>query len=70
VKEFVSRLTAQSRVILQMTKRAVDAGLESPCAGAIEKAEQIYMDEMMKTDDASEGLKAFMEKRAPVWKNR
>jgi 1,4-dihydroxy-2-naphthoyl-CoA synthase len=24
----------------------------------------------MKTEDAAEGLKAFLEKRAPVWRNR
>ncbi|HLB00223.1 MAG TPA: enoyl-CoA hydratase-related protein [Bacteroidota bacterium] len=70
VKEFVARLTARSRVILEMTKRAVDTGIGVPCMEAIGRAERIYMDEMMKTEDASEGLRAFMEKRSPVWKNR
>jgi len=57
-------------VILEMTKRAVDTGIGVPCMEAIGRAERIYMDEMMKTEDASEGLRAFMEKRSPVWKNR
>ncbi len=70
VDQFVARLTAQSKVILQMTKRAVNRGLYSPCMEAITKAEELYMGEMMKTEDANEGLKAFLEKRQPVWTNR
>jgi cyclohexa-1,5-dienecarbonyl-CoA hydratase len=33
-------------------------------------AEQLYLRELMKTEDAQEGLKAFLEKRKPVWKNK
>ncbi len=70
VNQFVAKLTAQSKVILQMTKRAIDRGLYSPCMEAISKAEELYMGEMMKTEDAHEGLNAFLEKRTPVWKNK
>jgi cyclohexa-1,5-dienecarbonyl-CoA hydratase len=31
--------------------------------------EKIYLNELMKTADANEGLKAFIEKRKPEWKN-
>jgi len=34
------------------------------------KQENIYIHELMKTVDANEGVKAFMEKRKPVWRNR
>lgn len=70
VEVFVSRFTAQSKVILEFTKRAVDAGLYRPCMEAMKRAEEIYLNEMMKTEDAHEGLKAFLEKRQPVWRNR
>jgi len=35
----------------------------------IERAEVIYLDELMGTADANEGIEAFIEKREPVWKN-
>jgi enoyl-CoA hydratase/carnithine racemase len=34
------------------------------------RAEQIYLDELMKTEDAQEGIRAFVEKRKPVWVGR
>jgi cyclohexa-1,5-dienecarbonyl-CoA hydratase len=37
---------------------------------ALERMENFYLNELMKTDDAQEGVRAFMEKRKPVWRNR
>jgi enoyl-CoA hydratase/carnithine racemase len=34
------------------------------------RAEKIYLDELMITEDAQEGIRAFLEKRPPRWKNR
>ena len=31
---------------------------------------QLYLDDLMETSDANEGLNAFMEKRKPVWTGR
>jgi cyclohexa-1,5-dienecarbonyl-CoA hydratase len=70
VNEFVGKITAQSKVILQMTKRAVDGALGRPAMDAIERATGLYMGEMMSTEDAQEGLNAFLEKRQPVWRDR
>ena len=36
---------------------------------ALDRAERVYLDEMMKLSDAHEGLAAFMEKRKAVWKH-
>jgi len=68
-KRFLSQLTAQSAVVLRLTKKATYLGgsLES---GQLEKIEDIYLNDLMKTEDANEGLKAFLEKRKPVWKDR
>lgn len=70
VNSFVSRFTAQSKVIIEMTKKAVDSTLRRPVMEALAEAERLYLNEMMKSEDANEGLKAFLEKRQPVWKNK
>jgi len=31
------------------------------------RAEQVYLDELMKTADAHEGIKAYTERRRPQW---
>ena len=39
-----------------------------PTAAEIEESERLYVERLMHTPDAIEGLRAFMEKRAPAWK--
>jgi cyclohexa-1,5-dienecarbonyl-CoA hydratase len=34
------------------------------------RAEKIYFEDLMKTADAQEGIRAFMEKRAANWTGR
>jgi enoyl-CoA hydratase/carnithine racemase len=34
------------------------------------RAEKIYLEELMKTEDAHEGIQSWMEKRKPEWKGR
>jgi cyclohexa-1,5-dienecarbonyl-CoA hydratase len=36
----------------------------------LDEVERRYLDELMATDDANEGLSAFLEKRAPAWSHR
>jgi len=37
---------------------------------ALDRAGALYIDELMETDDALEGLQAFVEKRRPEWRHR
>jgi len=37
---------------------------------ALDNMERFYVDELMETDDANEGINSFLEKRKPQWKNR
>jgi cyclohexa-1,5-dienecarbonyl-CoA hydratase len=60
------RLSAE---VLRITKKAVMAGLRDDLEPSLKAIEDIYLNELMKTHDADEGLKAFLEKRKPVWKN-
>ena len=59
-----------SAPILQMARRALAGGLELPLADAVRHAEDVYLNQLMSTEDAEEGLKAIMEKRKPAWKDR
>lgn len=65
---FVASLAALSPAVLRMTKGAVRMGATEPPDRALRAIERRYLDDLMKLDDAREGLAAFMEKRPPVWK--
>ena len=67
--KFVKPYLKLSAEILRKTKKAVTAGLMDDFEPSLKIIEDIYLDELMKTADAQEGLQAFLEKRKPEWKN-
>ena len=69
VEAFIGKFTKLSGVVLRMAKEAAVAGLNDDLDKGLRNIEQIYLDKLMKTHDATEGLKAFLEKRKPTWKN-
>ena len=70
VKEFIDQFARHSAVVLQLTKKATLNGLCDDVEGGLRRIERIYLEELMRTEDATEGLKSFLEKRKPVWKDR
>jgi len=44
--------------------------LDLPFAEAMRHAEDVYLNQLMATEDATEGLRAVGAKRKPVWKDR
>jgi cyclohexa-1,5-dienecarbonyl-CoA hydratase len=68
--EVLVKLRELSAPALEATKRAIDLARGREFEDALTRVEDLYLNELMKTEDAHEGIKAFMEKRKPSWKNR
>ncbi len=68
--EVLVKLRDLSGVVLEFTRRAMDLGCGRTLDAALIDQENLYLHELMKSADASEGVKAFLEKRRPVWRNR
>ncbi len=69
-EKFVDQFKKLSPIILRKNKKAIVLGLMENFDQSLDIIEEIYLDELMKTADAEEGLKSFLEKRKPVWKNK
>lgn len=68
--ELLSRFRGLSAAALQLTKEAIALGEGRPFDAALKDVESLYLNELMKTQDATEGINAFIEKRRPEWRNR
>jgi cyclohexa-1,5-dienecarbonyl-CoA hydratase len=68
--ELLANFRELSAAALELTKRAIDLGLGRSLDEALKEVENMYLHELMKTHDATEGINAFIEKRKPVWRNR
>ena len=70
VRDACERLEKLSPAALRVTKKALYAWDAIHFDKGLARAEQIYFEELMKTEDAVEGISAFLEKRKPVWKGK
>jgi cyclohexa-1,5-dienecarbonyl-CoA hydratase len=70
VDETIKSLSTLSPAALGITKKAIYAWDSMHFDKGLARAEKIYLDDLMKTDDANEGIRAFMEKRKPAWKGQ
>ncbi len=70
VARWVGVLAAKSRAALALAKRSLRFGAERPPTEALVACERLYLDELVKTEDMSEGIRAFLEQRKPVWRGR
>jgi len=70
VKKLVEKFKEKSSVVLRLVRMAVYQGLDKDFKEALDGVTDIYVNRLVKTEDAVEGLKAFLEKRKPVWKGK
>jgi cyclohexa-1,5-dienecarbonyl-CoA hydratase len=70
LESFLQPFSELSLVGVRHSKKGIHLGLETSFLEGLERIEKTYLRELMATEDAREGLKAFMEKRKPLWKNK
>ena len=70
VEETVQRLSELSPAVLALTKKATYAWDSMHFDKGLARSEKIYLEELIKTEDAAEGIASFLEKRPPDWKGK
>ncbi len=69
VTTWLGTLLSLSGAALRLAKRAVRESRDRSSADARRVLDRLYLDELMRTADAREGLAAFLEKRPPTWQH-
>jgi cyclohexa-1,5-dienecarbonyl-CoA hydratase len=70
VDALVKRISEQSGPVLSLLKRVVFEGTWRPFDEALKSAQDIYLNQLFDLQDSQEGLRALIEKRKPIWKNK
>ena len=64
------QLAFHSGSSLRILRQALQIGEMDSFRTILREEEGLYLGRLMKTEDAREGLRAFLEKRKPVWRHR
>src|SRR5215468_1252239 len=70
VETLITRISEFSGPVLEVTKRVIGTSIGLPLKQAMKKSQDVYLNELMSLEDVQEGLRAVIEKRRPVWKNK
>lgn len=69
LEAMIAELLALSPASLRLAKQAMAIGRPQPGREQVEAAERLYVERLMRTPDAVEGLEAFLAKRPPRWRS-
>jgi cyclohexa-1,5-dienecarbonyl-CoA hydratase len=70
LEELVAELTAMSGAALRLAKESLRRVAGFDFEAALQESEQLFLNRLIHTDDAKEGVVAFLEKRAAKWNHR
>jgi cyclohexa-1,5-dienecarbonyl-CoA hydratase len=67
-EEWLQRVYRQSASSVRMAKKAFRVAQAADFDERLAEVERLYLEELMRSSDANEGLNAFLEKRRPAWR--
>jgi cyclohexa-1,5-dienecarbonyl-CoA hydratase len=70
IERVISRMKYHSTAALGIAKRALYAWDAAHFDKGLARAEKIYLEELMKTEDVREAIEAWIDKRTPVWRGK
>lgn len=70
VNGVLTKIAEFSGPVLEMTKKVIASSQGVPIEEAMKKSRDIYLNELQSLEDVQEGIRAMVEKRKPVWKNK
>jgi cyclohexa-1,5-dienecarbonyl-CoA hydratase len=66
----LEELRGKSGAVLRLAVKGIREVALRGFAEALSRSEQIYLDELLRTEDVEEGVRAFLDKRKPRWSHR
>lgn len=66
---FDEHLASKSAAALRHAALAVRSGLRAEVGERLPALERLYLNDLMRTHDAREGVQAFIERRSPQWRD-
>jgi cyclohexa-1,5-dienecarbonyl-CoA hydratase len=66
----LEELLGKSGAVLRIAVKGLRELSLKGFSDALRRSEELYRDELMRTDDVEEGIRAFLEKRKPRWMHR
>jgi cyclohexa-1,5-dienecarbonyl-CoA hydratase len=65
-----ARLAPRSAAALGLAALATRGPVRAAIDGSLPDLERLYLERLLRTEDAAEGIAAFLEKRPPRWRNQ
>jgi cyclohexa-1,5-dienecarbonyl-CoA hydratase len=70
VNDLVRRISGHSGPVLALAKKAILGSMGLSLRDGLKNSMNIFLNELYRLEDSQEGLRALVEKRKPIWKNR